>query len=188
MNPHAFFLDFIKTWEGELSVDPDDSGNWFSGQLIGSKYGVTGAALQAYRGGLITPKDIANLTIGEAADIGEKNYYRTPGFDRLPWDGVLPSVVDFGWGVGPGQAARVLQRLIGVADDGVIGPWTVRAYREWIASHGLEETARLWQKARDDFYRLVVAKRPINAKYLRGWMRRSAYFVPGGPWWKRFTT
>lgn len=187
-----FFRDYIATWEGGLSLDPDDAGNWFGAKgcapaLIGSKYGVTGAALAAFRDcATITAEDIACLTIDEAARIGMRLYYRRPHIDRLPWDPVIASLVDFGWGAGPGQAIRLLQRMIKVVDDGRIGPVTIAAYQKYIASYGVEEAARNWQAARDDFYRLIAKKRPINAKYLRGWLRRSGYFAPGSAWWKRF--
>ena len=193
MKPLDFFRDYIETWEGGLSLDPDDTGNWYARKgakpvLVGSNRGVTGAALAAYRGtALITPTDIAALTLQEAALIGCKLYYDVPDFDLLPWDPVVASIVDFGWGAGPVQAAKLLQRMIAVADDGKIGAYTVAAYRQFIASHGLDEAARQWQRVRDDFYRLIVARRPVNAKYLKGWMRRSAYFAPATPWWKRFT-
>jgi len=192
MGRDDFFRDYISTWEGGLSLDPDDAGNWFGANgcapvLIGSKYGVTGAALAAFRDcRTITARDIACLTIDEAVRIGIRLYYDRPHIDRLPWDPVIASLVDFGWGAGPGQAIRLLQRMIKVVDDGRIGPFTIAAYQKYIASYGVTETARHWRAARDDFYRLVATKRPINAKYLRGWTRRSAYFAPGSAWWKRF--
>jgi lysozyme family protein len=194
MTPHDVFKDYIETWEGGLSLDPDDAGNWYARkgrkpELVGSNHGVTAAALAAWRGSdAIAAADIAALTIDDAAQIAAALYYDQPGFDLLPWDPVVASIVDFGWGAGPVQATKLLQRMIGVADDGRIGPITIRAYRQFVASHGLERAAKQWQAARDIYYRLVVNVRPIMAKYRRGWMLRSAYFIPGTPWWLRFTT
>jgi len=192
MDCREFLRDYIETWEGGLSLDPDDTGNWFAARgcapaLIGSKYGVTGAALAAYRNSPnVSAQDIACLTIGEAVRIGERLYYRAPHIDLLPWDAVTASLLDFGWGAGPGQAVRLFQRMLGVADDGQIGPVTIASHEKYIASYSVERAARRWQAARDDFYRSIVKKRPKNAKYLRGWIRRSAYFAPGTAWWARF--
>lgn len=193
MTHEEFFRDYIVTWEGGLSLDPDDAGNWFASAgcrpvLTGSKYGVTAAALAAYRGcARIAPADMRALTIDEAVRLGQQLYYARPGFDRLPWDPLVASLVDFGWGAGPRQAATLLQRLIGIAADGAVGARTVEAYRRFVAVHTIAVAARTWREARDGFYRALVATRPADAKYLHGWLRRSTYFAPGGAWWGRFT-
>lgn len=193
MTREEFFRDYITTWEGGLSLDPDDAGNWFAARgcapvLTGSKYGVTAAALAAFRGcASVGAGDISALTLDEAVRLGKRLFYETPGIDLLPWDGLVASMVDFGWGAGPVQAIKLLQRLVAVADDGQVGAFTARAYAQFVASHGLEGAAGRWQATRDGYYRTIVARRPVNAKYLRGWTRRSAYFAPGTTWWRRFT-
>lgn len=193
MTRAAFFRDYITTWEGGLSLDPDDSGNWFAARgcapaLVGSNFGVTGAALATFRGcDTICAGDIRALTLDEAARLGERLYYDEPGFTRLPWDAVIASVVDFGWGAGPHEAITLLQRMLGVDDDGAIGDATAAAYRRAVAARGIAHVADQWRAAREGFYRLLCTRRPSDAKYLRGWLRRTAYFAPGTAWWRRFT-
>lgn len=179
-----FIEHFIKTYEGGMSLDKDDTGNFYRGVLVGSKYGVTGAALADYRNvTTITAKDIANLTMAEAVQVGLELYYDRPDFDLLPWDPVVASIMDMGWGAGPGQAIKLMQRMCAVSDDGKIGRYTVAGYEDYLAAHGLEQTAIDWCNVRYAFYDLIIQRRPTNAKYRNGWRNRSAGFLPGTPFW-----
>jgi lysozyme family protein len=182
--PTEFIADYIRRWEGGLSLDKADTGNWVAGVLIGSKYGVTASALARYRGAAaadITPAIMAALTFEEAVAIGKALYYDAPGFAKLPWNRITMSIVDFGWGAGPVQAIKLLQRMIGADDDGIIGPKTIAAYRDWLEA----DEAMTWAAQRNAFYRLLVKQRPANAKYLNGWENRTAYFTPASEWWGR---
>lgn len=179
-----FIRGYIETHEGGLSIDPDDAGNWYRGKLVGSKFGVTGAALAAYRRTPdITAADMKALSLDEAVKIGVKLYYDEPDFDLLPWDKVTASVLDMAWGAGPGQAIKLMQRMIGAADDGKLGRFTAQAYAEFVKHHGIEETARRWGTVRNAFYDNIIAVRPTNAKYRNGWRNRTASFLPDTKWW-----
>lgn len=184
ITPAELIRGFIGAHEGGLSLDPKDHGNHFEGQLIGSKYGVTGAALAAYRkrNGIQTPvnkQTMAELTLEEAVDVGVQGYYAAPGFGQLPWNRVTMSVVDMGWGAGPRQAIKLLQRMIGATQDGDIGPATAAAYAAFLEEHGEEETARRYGAVRDRFYDALNQPR-----FTKGWKNRTASFLPGTPWWK----
>jgi len=182
-----FIGGFIDAHEGGLSMDPVDNGNWTGGKkgvgkLVGSKYGVTAGAVAAYRGvptSSITAQDIANLTRDEAVNIGVKLYYEQPGFAKLPFNRVTLSIVDKGWGSGPVQAIKLLQRLIGVSDDGKIGPQTVAAYKAWLDRTGEEAAARKWADVRIAFDTSLNQPRFIN-----GWNNRTRSFLPGTAWWE----
>lgn len=180
----SFIRHFIDTYEGGLSLDPKDTGNYYRGVLVGSKYGVTGAALADYRNvKAISAADIAALTEDEAIKIGVELYYDRPDFDLLPWNPVTASVMDMGWGAGPGQAIKLMQRMCGSNDDGKIGRYTVQGYEDYIVNHGIEATAKTWCDIRYAFYDQIIKVRPANAKYRNGWRNRSASFLPGTPFW-----
>lgn len=200
MTPGAFISDYIKRWEGGLSVDPNDNGNWFlfgapaqvrnQGELVGSKYGVTGATLSAYRGvRKITATDMAKLTLEEACDIALKLFYCEPGLDRLAWNRVTASVLDFGWGAGPVTAKKLLQNLLDTTQDGAIGVGgeTSRAYAKLLAK-GEEFVAGAWWAMREAFYERLTERRPSDGIYLKGWDNRSRYFTPGDVegWWRKW--
>lgn len=187
MKPADFIQGYIQTHEGVLSLDRDDTGNWSHGVLVGSKFGVTGDVLAKYRGvPSVTAAQMAALTLDEAVRIGVKLFYQAPHFDLLPWEQCVASVVDMGWGSGPGQAIKLLQRMVGANDDGALGGYTARAYRDYVANHGLEATAYAYAKVRNAFYDSIIAVRPTNAKYRNGWRNRTASFLPGTPWWGSF--
>jgi lysozyme family protein len=185
MQPQDFVTGYIRDHEGGLSVDPDDTGNWYKGVCVGSKYGVTGAVLCQYRNvTALTPAQMAALQLPEAVDIGLKMFYDGPGIDQLDWNQVTASVLDMGWGAGPKQAVKLLQRMIGCADDGAVGPYTAHAYTDFLKNHGLEDSATMWGDVRNRYYDQIIQIRPTNAKYRNGWRNRTASFLPGTPWWK----
>lgn len=181
-----FIAGFIDAHEGGLSLDPADNGNYQGGKrgdgaLVGSKYGVTAPALAAYRGVSpysITAKAMADLTRDEAIKIGVSLYYEQPGFARLPWNRVTLSIVDKGWGSGPAQAIKLLQRMVGVTADGKIGPQTIAAYEAFLARHGEEGAARRWADVRMAFDASLNQPR-----FLNGWNNRTRSFLPGTKWW-----
>jgi lysozyme family protein len=179
--PDAFFKNTILVHESQRhSLDPDDKGNWHKGVLVGSKYGVTGNALAAYRGVVqVSRADMAVLTEREAIDLGLKGYYRIKGIDLLPWDVVMAGVVDLAFNAGPKAAVEVLQELIGVTPDGAAGPATRAAYRAWRCNKTDEKAMAEWTSARIAFYMSLK-----NPKYQNGWINRAKSFLPGTAWWR----
>jgi lysozyme family protein len=171
-----FLEKVIRAWEGELSTDPQDPGNWANGLLIGSKYGVTPSVLAKHRGwpvASITPDVMAAVEIGEAVAIGEKQFYREPHFDLLVWCPATASLLDFGWGAGSGQAVKSMQRLVKAVPDGILGPATAKSYNDWLAAEGQENAAQAIHDMRCAFYRQISTSNPVLAKYLKGWTNRA---------------
>lgn len=207
MDQLQFASDFIVRWEDGGSTNPDkthsldpvDNGNWTGGKqgvgvLVGSNHGVTPAALAAYRKvpvTSITRAVMRALTVTEAAQIALRNYYQTPRLDLLTWCRPTASIFDFGWGTGPGQAIKCLQRMLRApVVDGVISPGgaTARLYNNLLSIAGEDFVAGQWAATRNAFYDQIIASRPANAKYENGWKNRTAYFTPGHSegWWTRF--
>lgn len=181
-----FIQHTIMAHEGGLSLDRDDTGNWYKGRLIGSKFGVTGAALAQYRGHEISAQDMAALTEDEAVSIAFSAYYDRPQIDLLVWNPVTASILDMGYNAGPGMTAKLVQRMIGVADDGKIGNYTATAYRQFVDDHGIENAAREWTAQRVGYYDQIIRIRPTNKKYRKGWRARADSFLPNSSWWNWF--
>lgn len=85
-------------------------------------YGITEAVARqvGYRG------DMRELPLDLAKRIYKDRYWDTVKAEQLP-PAVRYVVFDAAVNSGPGQSAKWLQRALGVADDGVIGPRTLAA-------------------------------------------------------------
>ncbi|WCT72074.1 putative peptidoglycan-binding domain-containing protein [Sphingomonas naphthae] len=202
ISPDGFFAAYIRRWEGSerrgyLSLDPNDNGNWYlpgakaqkkgQGALVGSNFGVTAATLATYLGRTnISAADIKAIDLAKAVAIARKLFYVGPGLDRLVWNRATASIVDFGWGAGPVASIKLLQDLLDVGQDGVIGVngATARAFAAR-AARSEEAMAGAWWAMREEYYENLVARRPSDGIYLAGWDNRSDWFMPGHPenWW-----
>lgn len=109
--------------EGGYTADPRDPGNWTGGKrgvgvLKGTKKGISAAAFPHL--------DIKALNDNQIAEIYEARYWRPIRGDELP-AGVDLSTFDYGVNSGVSRSAKDLQRVLGVAVDGKIGPVTILA-------------------------------------------------------------
>lgn len=172
MTPHDYVRAIIARWEGNLSMDAGDHGNWYRGQLIGSMHGVTGDVLERHLGRPVTAADIKAVTLDEAADIAVEQFYAP--FKRLTWGPATGQLVDFAWGSGVGQAIKSMQRIVGANPDGAMGPETEAKYNAWYAATGEPAAGGRMYHMRSDFYNML-AQRPEYAQYLQGWLNRAAW-------------
>ncbi len=103
------------------------------------------------------------LKVDEAKDIYFANYWNALSCGALP-AGLDLVVFDFGVNAGVRQAAKVLQRCVFVADDGVIGPITLGA----IENFGVAELIRKFGQERMKFYKSLGT----FATFGPGWRNR----------------
>ena len=109
--------------------------------------------------------DIKNLTLDGAKAIYLNDFWLAPDIGALP-ERIRFDMFDAGVNHGPGQAARFLQRAVGVADDGVIGPVTMEAVR----AHNPENLVARFNGERLMFF-TKLKNWPLAGK---GWARRVA--------------
>lgn len=107
--------------EGGYSNHPKDPGG-------ATKYGITAATLGSWRklGRKATPAEVQALTLAEATQILDRQYAQAIRYADLP-AGLDYAVFDYAVNSGPSQAAKTLQRVLGVTPDGVIGTKTLEA-------------------------------------------------------------
>lgn len=70
--------------------------------------------------------DLRKLSIADATHVYKVEYWDKVRADVLP-DGVDYATADFAVNSGPSRAAKMLQRVVGVKEDGIIGPKTLDA-------------------------------------------------------------
>lgn len=105
--------------EGGYSDDAGDPGG-------PTNYGITIADARKYWKANATAQDVRAMPKSVAADIYAKHYATPLCYNDLP-PGVDYAVLDYGINSGNYRSAKVLQQLVGVTDDGVIGPATIAA-------------------------------------------------------------
>jgi len=111
--------------EGGFVNHPKDPGGM-------TNLGVTKAAWEAWLVRTATENDMRTLTPEKV-----KPFYKAMYWDKIKGDD-LPSGVDYAAydlavNSGTGRAAKYLQRIAGVADDGVIGPRSLEAIKKYDA-------------------------------------------------------
>jgi lysozyme family protein len=154
-------MTFLFDAEGDYSDDADDSGG-------PTRYGITQRTLSDMRekSSLALPASIRDLTKRQARSIYRHRYW--PPFRKLP-SHLAFLAFDTGANCGTKTAAKMLQRALKIRPvDGIVGPQTLSAAR--VASNGtLERLAA----ARLLYYEDLVARRPVNRKFLGGWFART---------------
>lgn len=119
-------FDLLKLSEGGFQNDYHDNGNWTggkigSGKLLGTKYGISAASYPN--------EDIENLTPDRAKILYFRDFWDCFQFE---YNGIPESVrfdlfdiaVQTSAPGRPNVARVLLQRALGVTDDGIIGPVT----------------------------------------------------------------
>ena len=164
MASFAYALDFLIPHEGGTSNNPNDSGGR-------TKYGVTQASLTAFMTAHPAcgfSDDVYALTLTQAA-----TFYATAGywkFSTLKSDQVGAKLLDMSVNMGSHQAVKLAQQILGVTVDGQYGPATEAAIN---AQDPSAFVAALCQSSAD-YYQSLVVSRPLNAVFLRGWLKRAA--------------
>lgn len=117
--------------------------------------------------------DIPSLTRGQAIEIYWARYWLGQGYDQLPGR-IAVKIFDLAVNMGKGAAVRCLQRALracgkGVKVDGMLGSET------WAAAagdQGDQLLAALRSEAAGE-YRLIAARDPSQAAFIRGWEERA---------------
>ena len=106
-----------------LHVTPGDRGG-------ATAWGVTLASYAAWRSDhgihATTAADLGRATQAELSELIRSRYWLAVSADSLPVGADLLTY-DFGYGSGPGTSCRVLQAVLGVVQDGQLGPVTLAA-------------------------------------------------------------
>jgi lysozyme family protein len=128
-----------------------------------TKFGITRETLSRVRRRPATIEDVRALTRAEAVAVYRRLYWDAVRGDDLP-PGLDLAVFDLAVNSGPARAVRMLQTVLGVAVDGIVGPVTLEA--AWQAEPA--DTIRRLTRARLGFLGRL-ATWPV---FERGWRRR----------------
>lgn len=153
-------IPFLLLHEGGYSNVPGDSGGE-------TKYGITESVARAH--GYNGP--MKDLPIETAADIYKQSYWM---FDGLESQAVATKIFDIGVNMGTRTAVMMAQNAANLQGkelvvDGSWGPKTESAVNECDPQELIQSLC----SQSVERYQHLVLKRPINAKFLKGWLVRS---------------
>lgn len=146
-------IRFVLEAEGGLTNDPNDPGGL-------TKYGIS---KQSY-----PELDIANLTIEQAKEIYQRDFWDACRCNELPRTYAI-SLFDCAVNQGTGTAIKILQRSLGgLTVDGIIGPKTIAA-----ANAAIPRKRSLFLAQRLVHYHEIMVNRPQLRVFALNWFHRT---------------
>ena len=155
----------ILKWEGNFVNHPNDKGG-------PTNKGVTIATYEAYCRKKGYPKPtverLKNLTQEQWIDILKTMYWDRWKADQINNQAVANILVDWTWGSGA-WGIKFPQRILGVKDDGIVGPKTIAALNDYPDQSELFK--KIWMRRNQHFEDIVKAD-PTQKVFLKGWLNR----------------
>ena len=159
--PFTRALEFTLRWEGGVSLHPSDAGGL-------TAYGITAETWRRWldrQGKRLRP-------VTESTEMEREALYYELFWDKARCYLMPPplaiAVFDCAVNLGPERAREIVQAVLGVKIDGMIGPVTVAA----INAADPKATAANVTMARLGYYISRVAVRSQNRDFLKGWQAR----------------
>ena len=147
------FIPVILKHEGGYVNDPVDPGGE-------TNYGISKRSYPNL--------DIRNLSVDQAKEIYFNDFYKKFRIEDIKDEDTSLQLFDFGVNAG-GNAVKVMQRILGLKDDGVIGNDTLTAINSYSNPAKLHN---LFVDARVKYYNDLAARKPAMSKYINGWVSR----------------
>lgn len=158
-------IPFILRWEGGFVDDPDDRGG-------ATNKGITIATYRFYRRqrgyATTTVSDLKNISDAEWANVLKSLYWDKWQADKIVNQSIANILVDWVWASGS-YGIKLPQKMLGVTADGIVGNQTLAAVNSYTPPCELFEKIR---QERIAFVNRIVAARPANRKFRRGWLNR----------------
>jgi len=161
-------INVILDNEGGFVNDPSDPGG-------ATKMGVSLRFLKSVgnirfdldHDGDIDIDDIRKMDRDTAKSIYAEFFYIPLKLDQLKNEKLALQVFDHAVNAGSISAIKILQRICGAKDDGIIGPKTISS-----ANTFTEDISGIYHNERLRFYTDLAVKHQKLAKFLAGWTRR----------------
>ncbi|CAM3719610.1 glycoside hydrolase family 108 protein [Xenorhabdus thuongxuanensis] len=116
--------------------------------------------------------DIRALTQADATAIYYRDFWQPAGCERVP-SGISLVLFDSAVQHGVVSAIRLLQRAVGVRDDGILGNQTLGAIAATAPDYLLHRVMN--QRAR--YYAQIIARNPLQQRFLNGWFNRLDHLI-----------
>lgn len=172
MADFALSVPTVLRHEGGYVNDPNDPGGntnfgvslrWLKGQ------GLLLAQLEADDHTQDVVQVIKQMTAQQAGAI-----YKQFWWDRYNYGDIIPQAVatkvfDTSVNMGASRSHKFLQKALGLIQDGVIGPGTLKA----VNTMNSVTVIASFQQTQAAFYQYLVTENPSLQKFLAGWLNRA---------------
>lgn len=160
MGRHELITGFIKKWEGGFSNNAKDKGG-------ATNSGITLTTYRKFYGSGKTVEDLKNMTTNEWDYIFRKGYYYPIKAHLIQDDYVALAICEMSWMSGIKPTVKNVQRVLGLVDDGIIGPITLTALNT-----NSDEVFDKLIDMRKTWYNSIVENNPSQQVFLKGWLNR----------------
>lgn len=165
------YLKVILKHEGLYSNHPKDPG---SSTMMGiSLRFLKMKGIDINNDGDINIKDIKELTVEKASELYYKHFWLPMNIDKIPNDLLKLHLFDMGVNAGTKTAIKILQDLLNVNIDGIIGNQTLEAIEDYDSNIVAD-----FANKRKEYYIKIIKRNPELSVFKRGWFNRvdSTYF------------
>lgn len=169
-------IEYTLKLEGGLANDPDDLGGL-------TNKGITHTTYDSYQREIYNKlseadkkkyihKSVKDITDDEVEYIYLHNYWYPAQCDIMT-EKIAAIHFDCAVNCGVVTAKKILQRALGIEDDGIIGSIT-KAQLKSIVSE--DEFCRRYLSQRLKYYKSIISRRPSQKKFYNSWYHRLTYF------------
>jgi len=161
------YFPILISHEGGYVFNPKDPGGE-------TKYGITDRLdgkidrFVDVNGNNIPDVRVKDLSVEDAKKIYKRLFWNKLKADDIKSQSVAEILFDFAVNSGVGTAIKKLQSILGVAQDGIIGPNTIKALNS-ISSQSLFEQIKTLRKK---FYKDIIIANPKLKTFEKGWNNR----------------
>jgi|SRR5210317_928130 len=165
-------IEVVLKHEGGFVDDPDDPGGT-------TKYGVSlrwlkSADIDIDGNGAIDSLDVKGLTLEKAKKLYKDRWWIPHAYGDIQKKRIAIKVFDTAINMGSNRANKILQRSLTISGyptkvDGIIGHRTLHSVEE--ANENLVLGA--FRALQWCFYQELVRRKPVMAKYEKGWTKRA---------------
>lgn len=149
-------LPFVLSNEGgsKYTNVPGDAGG-------PTKYGITLATLAGWRHHPVTAEDVKNLTYAEATAIFKAHFWDAMALDMVKSQPVATALFDCAVNRGVGVSIRYRDEVVGTLGYKHLNDVPPPAFMQ------------AFERKCEAGYRAIVASRPSQVKFLKGWLNRA---------------
>lgn len=175
MASFSIAYEVVRGHERGFQIYPQDRGNRNSlGQLVGTNWGINAQVYETYLGRPPSEQDMRNMPRSTAEAIFKRLYWDRIYGDTIP-DQELANIF-FDGIVNHGQGVRLMQEVLGVAQDNRYGPVTHAA----LLAANPRTLHDAYKLRRRQYYHQLVAADSSQRIFLNGWLNRINSFQHTG--------